>query len=63
MSVSIDKRELTTTQAAFLLGVSEGYVYKLIRRGKLDTYEAGGRRLISREAVRDYLLQRGAQES
>ena len=41
------------------LGVSRTYLYRLMKRGDLDYYEIGNRKLVHRRDI-DYLIQKRA---
>ena len=49
----------TVADGAFRMGVSPSWVYQLIKHGKLDWYEVGGRKLIHRRDI-DQLIQKRA---
>ena len=48
----------TVAEVSIRLNVSNQWVYELMRTGKLDYYEIGGRKLIHRRDVDSMLQQR-----
>lgn len=44
-------------------GISNAIFYKLVNSGDLRTFRIGRRRLISRSAIRDFVLDRESQNS
>src|SRR5260221_12594262 len=49
------KREVSTSEASFLSGLSKGYITSLLRQGKLDGRREGSQWLIDRDALERYL--------
>jgi excisionase family DNA binding protein len=43
------------TDAAALLGVSRWTLYELLRRGEIRSFKVAGRRLVSAQAIVDYI--------
>jgi excisionase family DNA binding protein len=50
----------SVAQAAKRARVSTGYLYRLIRLGKLDSYEIGGRLMLLRRDVDGFISHRRA---
>lgn len=46
-----DVPAMTATEAAGLLGVSQGRITQLCKAGQLDSWKVGGTRMVSRESV------------
>ena len=54
--VNIDLDDLITpSDAAELRGVARSTISELIRRKRLTTFEVGGRRFVSRRAVKNFV--------
>jgi len=49
---------LSITDAAKALNVSRPTIYKEIQQGRLQTFTIGRRRLVTPDALRDYVSQR-----
>lgn len=47
--------------AAARLGISRAMAYVEINAGRLRSYQSGNRRLVSRDAQRDYIREREAE--
>ena len=55
MSEKLLPVSLSPEQAAQVLGVTRTRVYVAIKSGELKSYKDGRRRLVSREAIREYV--------
>ena len=53
-----DRLSMSVEDASKLLGVSRATLYIEIRRKQIKSFRVGGRRLISREAIQDYIKAR-----
>jgi hypothetical protein len=49
------KREVPTSEASFLSGLSQGYITSLLRQGKLDGRREGSKWFVDRDALERYL--------
>jgi excisionase family DNA binding protein len=49
------KREVSTSEASILSGLSQGYITSLLRQGKLDGRREGSQWLVDRDALERYL--------
>lgn len=52
---------LNINEAASMLGLKRDLMYRLIRGGDIRSFRVGSRRLISVEALRDYVERRSAE--
>ena len=53
-----DRLSMSVEAASELIGISRATLYIEIRRGQIKTFRVGGRRLISRQAIQDYIQAR-----
>jgi excisionase family DNA binding protein len=50
----------TVDEAADLLGISRGLIYKAMSRGEIATVKIGASRRITPEAIRDFLASKAS---
>ena len=53
-----EKLTVSVAEAAELLGVSRDMINDLIRKGELRSFKLGSRRLISRQAMEEFISSR-----
>ena len=58
---SSDALAYSVPMAARLIGIGPGRTWDLIREGTIRSFTEGGRRLISRRALDEYVEQRDAE--
>ncbi len=61
-SPHIEKVAYTIDESAVCLGVSRNVIYNEMNEERLLSFWAGGRRLISRKALNDYVYEREQEE-
>lgn len=57
----MNKLSMSVKDASDLLGVSRTTLYNEIKEGRIKTFRIAGRRLISRNALQDYLQEQERQ--
>jgi excisionase family DNA binding protein len=57
-----DTLAYSVPMAARLLGIGPGRTWDLIREGTIGSFTDGGRRLVSRRALEDYLAEQTGAE-
>ena len=61
--ITNDRLSMSVEDASELIGISRATLYIEIRRKQIKTFRVGGRRLISREAIHEYIRARENENS
>lgn len=61
MQMPNDKLAVSVNQAAEMIGLKRDLMYRLILGGDIPSFRVGSRRLVSVEALRDYISRRTAE--
>ena len=56
-----EKLAVSVNEAAELIGLKRDLTYRLILSGDISSFKVGSRRLVSVEALRDYIARRTAE--
>ena len=56
--VALERLAYPVPDAAHQIGISRAYLWALIADGEIDTFTIGRRRLVSRDALQDFINRR-----